>query len=141
MFKQFTLVELLIGFAVLMMLAGFSVAISGCAVAPPTEVDFNRSGTKPTDVEKVSVGYFEPRLKDPFSAQYKVGEPTQCYMRSAPVTGGKITQYGWCWVVSIDAKNSFGGYVGYENHRLFYGNGLVTEYFPNPFFSEPWLVP
>jgi len=53
-------------------------------------------------------------LKDPMSAQYQFAVPTKGYMHDAPIAGGKIH---YCWKVEakINAKNSFGGYVGFRS--------------------------
>lgn len=116
-----------------------ALALSGCASIPQEDIHLESAGQKPADAEKMAKDYFGPNLKDPFSAQYVVSDPIQCYMRKAPVSGGKISQYGWCTNVSINAKNSFGAYIGYQSHRLFYSYGSVSEYYGNMYFSESWL--
>lgn len=60
-------------------------------------------------------------LKDPDSAKFILGKLYHCdfhskYSYTTPILG-------WCVEVSYNAKNSFGGYVGYKTIELHYLNG------------------
>jgi hypothetical protein len=89
----------------------------------------------PENYQTVIRGYFSMpgRLKDPYSAMYRFETARKASVKDGIFVGGK-THYGWVVPVWINAKNSFGGYVGAQ---LFYvmffaenGNvGDVTEMF------------
>lgn len=50
------------------------------------------------------------QLKDPNSAEYKIDSP-KFFSRKQ----GKITQFYWEVIVSVNARNSFGGLTGFQN--------------------------
>jgi hypothetical protein len=114
------------------------------APAVLTDIPDSEVGTQPADTESFAHQLYDSRLKDSDSAKYKVGQPFKCYLRGAPITGGKIKEYGWCFDVSINSKNSFGAYTGYQTTHLIAkqletGQWSVHEYNHNMWFNEPWL--
>jgi hypothetical protein len=108
------------------------LSVSAHAEKQSTSVSF---GKLPDNYQTVIRGYFSMpgRLKDPYSAVYRFESPRKGSVKDGIFVGGK-THYGWIVPVWINAKNSFGGYVGAQ---LFYvmffaenGNvGDVTEMF------------
>ena len=126
---------------VLVMLVAF-VALVGCAstaTIDPATVEAADYGPYPENYTELTKDYFQSRLKDPNSAQYRFTEPYQAYLRAAPVAGGKPTSFGYVVDVGVNAKNSFGGYTGEKRHRLFVKNSVVVgEIYPNPWFKERW---
>ena len=96
-------------------------------------------GPTPSNYRQVIPEFFSRILKDPYSAQYRYGNVYRAYIREAPVMGGEPTQYGWIADVWVNAKNSFGGYVGEKFYRVFLRDhvcqGIVHQ---NSWFSEPW---
>ena len=60
-------------------------------------------------------------LKDPDSAKFKWGKLYHCDFHSRDSFTTPIL--GWCTEVSYNAKNSFGGYVGYKTIELRFLNG------------------
>ena len=60
-------------------------------------------------------------LKDPESAKFIWGKPYHCDFHSKDSYTTPIL--GWCVEVSYNAKNGFGGYVGYQTIELHYLNG------------------
>ncbi len=118
-----------------------TIFVSGCAtVLKPEDIAKLDYGPFPENYESTVKDYFNDKLRDPFSAQYSFRKPFKGYLRSAPITGGKVRQPGWVVVVSINAKNGFGGYSGWKIHRLLMrDNKVVEEFGGNMHFSEPWL--
>lgn len=87
-------------------------------------------GTAPTGYRDAIGQYFLATLKDPSSIQYgDMTSPTKGFFQNrAPlITGGKVsTVYGWIVNTSINAKNSYGGYVGFKPYSfLFRGEQIV----------------
>ena len=97
-------------------------------------------GTYPENVEEIVKDFMFTQLKDPFTAQYKFkGEPYKAYLRDAPIMGGKPIWFGYIQEVMINGKNSYGGYVGWKQYRIFIMNGEgVKEVRSHPWFSEKW---
>lgn len=96
-------------------------------------------GLFPEDHEKLVRDYLSTRLKDPFSAQYQFSEPEEGYLREAPIKGGEPYIWGYVVYVNVNAKNSYGAYIGWREHRYFIKDNLVLgEITSNPWFSEPW---
>jgi hypothetical protein len=66
---------------------------------------------------------FKPLLFDPFSAQYEFGTPEKGWTNR----GGQI-RYGWYFPGQVNAKNRFGGYVGYKPFGAVIRDGQVIWY-------------
>lgn len=94
----------------------FAVAflVAGCAHQPtPEELAKADYGSPPSDYQQTIKSYMSGILKDPYSAQYEfISGPSQGW---ASWLGQ--TAYGYRVCTNINAKNSFGGYVG---QRLYF---------------------
>lgn len=106
--------------------------ILGCATEPekaPSEIDYD---DVPASYEAAIQNYFNETLKDPLSIQYReVTKPEKGYIRAPLITGGKKT-YGWLVRATINAKNSYGGYTGFQTYSfIFRGERLVGSVPPN----------
>jgi hypothetical protein len=66
------------------------------------------------------------QLKDPYSAVYKFEQPRKGFAQDGALAGGK-RHYGWIMPVWINAKNSFGGYTGYQQYVAFFSEGKVSD--------------
>lgn len=120
-----------------------ALALSACGGSyPPISIDTLSSadvGTYPEKHEELVKEFYSARLKDPFSAKYQISKPVKGYLRKAPINGGEVSQYGYIVYVSMNAKNSYGAYVGWKQEALFIKNGIVSgPIFKNPWFNEPW---
>ena len=86
---------------------------SGCAAPSAAEIAKADYGAMPSDPEGVIKGWFESRLKDPFTAVYEFGAVEKAWRKawrwSAPT-------YGWRTMVRVNARNSFGGYTGFKTY-------------------------
>lgn len=100
---------------------GLLLVVCSCSMAPSREdleqADF---GTKPDEVtiQQVTRLAFDNILKDPFSAQYQYEPLRRGWMNFGCFAGG--LNYGWLFVMRVNAKNSFGGYVGWQRHVWLY---------------------
>jgi len=66
-------------------------------------------------------------LKDPGSAQYQVQEaPRKGWMKVDPKIGADA-EFGWDVTVLINAKNSYGGYIGFQKFRFLIRDGAVVR--------------
>ena len=91
------------------------VLFTGCANAPTNEEIRNADYGNPVDINKcieVAQNFIALRMKDPYSAQFS---DTKCYQGwegNVPIAGISAT-YGYRFEGSVNAKNSFGAYVGF----------------------------
>lgn len=95
----------------------------GCAT-PPTQEELSSAdyGQYPADYENIIKGYMRTILKDPDSARYQ--------FLNTPKTGwngfgGK--KFGYVVCAYINAKNSYGGYVGNRMSHFMIKNGRVID--------------
>jgi hypothetical protein len=120
-----------------------TVSLSGCSTGGGLtleEIANADYGRFPNNHQDVVKSYFSNSLKDPFSARYQfTSAPARAYSRNAPAVGGGINRFGYVVNVSVNAKNSYGAYVGWKNYRLLIRNDrVIQEIVPNPWFDEPW---
>lgn len=109
-----------------------SILLSACASGPPTKkelADANYGSAITTEEAKEKAeNFLSDRLKDPNSAQYQWGNIYQGWIRHAPIHGGDLL-FGYILDVNVNAKNSFGGYVGFKPYRfVFYNGNIKTVY-------------
>jgi hypothetical protein len=111
------------------------VVLIGCASAPMNAQEATRATfpALPQNWQTMVRGYYSMpgQLKDPYSAMYRFEKPRKGFGQDGMLLGGK-RHYGWVMSVWINAKNSFGGYTGYELHVALFSNegiGDATEAF------------
>lgn len=80
----------------------------------------------PSDHEQKTKAFFENVLKDPYSAQYKFAAP----IRAAIPQSGMSTNPVLVWGVdvAINAKNSYGAYVGFKEYQVAWKNEEIVGY-------------
>lgn len=102
-------------------------------------IDAADYGIHPSNYQEIVKAYFQGILKDPYSAQYRFSEPYKAYLRAAPIVGGNPKTFGYIAEVGVNAKNSYGGYTGEKQYRIFIRNGsVIDEVSPNSWFKERW---
>lgn len=103
-----------------------TLLLTGCAAAPSSE-ELSKAdyGERPQNYVQTVHKYLDENLKDPGSAVYKeITAPQQDWIRDAPIEGYQM-HYGWGVLATINAKNSYGGYTGYQTyHFLFRGEQI-----------------
>ena len=100
--------------------------LASCATAPSRqELATADYGTVPTNYEQIIKEHCGRFLKDPYSAQYQFSKPEAGWLANSPLTGGERA-FGYVVHVTLNAKNSFGGYVGAEEYRFLIHNGVVV---------------
>lgn len=109
------------------------LALAGCSTTPPvnssgvraTELD---AGPPPTNAEAVIRPYLRSLLKDPGSAQIEnVKGPAFLTVKSSLLSGSEAYGWGVCFVVN--AKNSFGAYVGFRTMTIIWRHGSIQKVF------------
>lgn len=77
-------------------------------------------GPPPVGYEEAVKARFQYALKDPNSAMYRIGTPYTAYSNTGLAGGGGIAWSGYAVNVQINAKNSYGGYTGYQPYRVLF---------------------
>jgi len=106
-----------------------ALILSGCASSFQKPESGTNYGIPPVNYEQTIKEYFESVLKDPESAIYKFGLPIKAYENEGLLFGSKVAWLGYLVDVEVNAKNSYGGYVGYKPYVfLFNGNQIYEHY-------------
>ncbi len=90
-------------------------SLAGCAQPSAEELSNLDYGFFPDDYESVTKSYLEATLKDPASVIYReISHPKQAWIKSigSPMTAGYLVCY------TYNAKNSYGGYVGFHRDAI-----------------------
>jgi hypothetical protein len=105
-----------------MMMVGFV----GCAL--PGEQSKNIDyGDPPTDYEAAIRAHFDRILKDPSSVQYReITQPEKGFFRGPIIAGGQKT-FGWLVKATVNAKNSYGGYVGFKTYTFLFRREHIVD--------------
>lgn len=107
--------------------------LSGCAVIVPPAPEQILSadyGSIPTDdqIKRGITGYLETKLKDPDSVLTKnISPPEKGFLTLTSIAQGSRYTYGWIVYFEVNAKNSYGGYVGYKKYSVVFRDGKVIN--------------
>lgn len=106
-------------------------ALAGCVTAPPlptaAQNDVADHGEMPQHYKEAISAYFDGTLKDPASVQYRnMTVPKKEFIRDSMLQGYKLN---WGWLVSVDvnAKNSYGGYVGFQTYHFLFRGEIIVD--------------
>jgi hypothetical protein len=102
----------------------FLFLISACATSPTSQQLLDADyGSFPENYKAIIQDHMAKRLKDPMSAVYDYSAmPIKMWY------GGGLAgtfKFGWGLCTSINAKNGFGGYVGYRPYYFLIRNDSV----------------
>lgn len=120
--------SLLFVFSVAKILSGCSYpcySTQGCRDLLLSTIRTEDFGKKPNkkEVEKTAHDLVKAALKDPDSVKFKeMSDFVRCYRAG---DYGYIFEYGWCFYIPYNAKNSYGGYTGYEDAIFITKNNFV----------------
>ncbi len=111
-------------------LVPFLLVLTGCASGPTTEeiskADYGRNMTA-AECVAIAEQVVANRLRDPSSAQFRHSPCYQGNWSSVPVLGMSV-EFGWLQQGQVNAKNAFGGYVGFRPYQVLIRNGAVVRY-------------
>lgn len=103
------------------------LALSGCTTATNEEPKVVDYGPQPENIQERTQQYIESQLKDPDSAKYRWGRVSKAWVFPGLLNGGG-RWYGWVQIVEVNAKNGFGGYVGYKPYYIFFtSDGMIYD--------------
>lgn len=103
----------------------FSALLLGGCVSAPDKAELSRAdyGKLPESYQETIKDSMAWRLKDPYSAVYKFNEPYKGWCKS-----GFTTYYGWLVPFTLNAKNSYGGYVGSKTYLYLVNRNSATDF-------------
>ncbi|EIX9252131.1 TPA: hypothetical protein MAQ12_003925 [Klebsiella pneumoniae] len=103
----------------------FTVMLLGGCVSAPDKAELSRAdyGKLPDNYQEIIKGSMSARLKDPYSARYDFNEPFKGWCKS-----GFTTYYGWLVPFTLNAKNSYGGYVGNKSYLYLVNKNNAIDY-------------
>jgi len=113
----------------LVMVVLSALLVTGCASGPtPQEIESADYGASvyQADAERAVKAFFTNRLKDPESARYSFGSVSRGYMVGSRVQGRKF-EAGYLLDVSVNAKNSYGGYTGAKPYKILLNNDRIVQ--------------
>ncbi len=96
-----------------------SLALAGCVSVNQDEIKTANFGDKPSNYEERVKDYMAMELKDPMSAVYNFRQPLRRAVVKMGMSDNFAKYYGWVVEVSVNAKNSFGGYTGAKTYYIF----------------------
>lgn len=106
----------------LLTLAVLALCLAGCSTPTADELRNADYGSYPYDYESIIRSHMRGVLKDPESARYE-------FLNSPKIgwNGFGEKQFGHVVCVNINAKNSYGGYVGNRLSYFMIRNGRVVR--------------
>jgi hypothetical protein len=114
--------------AVLLSFVGFI----GCASSAKVDSDAAQLGygePLTANYQDIIKAFMEVRLKDSSSAIYKfTKEPYKAIISKSRIQGRGIDANGWLVTVLINAKNSYGGYSGFDQYEFMLRDNRVIRY-------------
>ena len=116
----------------------FSLLLVACADLPqPTPIEISMSnvrsadyGVYPNDYEQQIRQYLNDTLLDPDSAKIRIAPPRKVFKIYETDDRPSQPKYYPCYLVcaEVNAKNTFGGYTGWQTHRYrFHKGGLMED--------------
>lgn len=104
------------------------VALGGCASAFDKPAPNAYYGEPPALYEQSIPEALSLALKDPDSARYKFLPAVKGYQNNGLVYGGRVTWTGYMVVALVNAKNSMGGYTGFEAYTFYFSGERITSW-------------
>lgn len=98
--------------------------------APVQSFDY---GAYPANFQQIVSQHFASTLKDPYSAQYRFGQPYRAVERTGLLFGGGVIWAGYAVTVEVNAKNSYGAYTGYKPYLVQIKYGQVVDVDPGTY--------
>ena len=104
--------------------------LSGCVSGPTqqqlTNADYGRD-IEASECVRIAEQTISNGLKDPSSAIFRHSPCFKGYAGSVPLMGMGVA-FGWLQTGQVNAKNSYGGYVGFRKYHALIKNGQVIRY-------------
>lgn len=103
--------------------------IAGCASGPTQDQIAGANYGSPPDqskIEQVAKSFFTMHLKDAGSAQYQFAPSYKGWVSTNRLEGSKFFA-GYILDVLVNAKNSYGGYTGWQKYQFVFNDGNLLR--------------
>lgn len=104
--------------------------LAACASGPTQEqmvkANYGRDMSA-TQCESAVERVISRDLKDPSSAQFSHSPCYKGHWGSVPILGLGV-EFGWVQDGAVNAKNAYGGYVGFRSYKALVRDGSVIRY-------------
>lgn len=90
-----------------------------------------------SDFRSVAEAKIKERLKDPSSAEFKWGEPFKVSCNKGLFRTPQ-RWLGWSLMVEVNAKNSFGGFTGFQPMTVLIANDGTDDIVHVPYANNVW---
>lgn len=127
------LIDLLGGVVLIIAVMILASMITGCASTAfrePTYQELSAASygapIAQDDAQALALRFLSARLKDADSAKYQWGSVERGYLKDAPIIGGRAYA-GYVMHVEVNAKNSYGGYAGFQDFAFLFFNGSINR--------------
>lgn len=103
--------------------------LTGCARMPTQSELAGINYGEPVlqdDAERQAKEFLGSQLKDPYSAVYTWQPVNTGWVKAPPLLGGGMDA-GWILKGTVNAKNSFGGYVGAKPYQFMFSGGQLAH--------------
>ena len=135
-------------------LIGSLCLLAACAVTQPSAqvsmktVRSENYGSYPKNYERQVRQYLNETLLDPGSAKIRISPPRRVFKIYnpeakiySPKTPNQLKAEGYYLVCAeVNAKNTFGGYTGWQTHRYRFVNGEIEDEAPLGSFGTDFAV-
>lgn len=108
---------------VIFAIAFATVSLPGCAANRQNLQAVTAQDVYPANYEAQIKQHFARTLKDPYSAVYEISPPRPGRVWAGLLFGGY--REGYVVYMTLNAKNSYGGYVGVTPHWILFKNGQI----------------
>jgi len=111
-------------------LAGFiALSLAGCSSVPTGDelaaANYGRD-MRLTDCAAAADEWIASQMRDPSSVQFRRTSCDKGYWGSNPIAGTPKA-YGWLYAGEVNAKNAFGGYVGFRSFKVLLLDGKIIR--------------
>jgi hypothetical protein len=111
------------------------IFFNGCGVAAQANAHKLAASSKPSDwgppppadYKEQIASFFKNHLKDPESARYDFMPPMRDVIQKGFASPNVMR--AWLTPVKVNAKNSFGGYTGFETYSFAWKDGKMIAFF------------
>jgi len=105
------------------------ICLAAATGAKAKDQPLEMAGPYPNDYKSLIDSYLKTQLSDPFSAVVEVTrKPRLTAFHPNQTLLGKGAGYAnWVVCLSINAKNRFGAYVGFQPYMIFIRNGKIFK--------------
>jgi hypothetical protein len=99
---------------------------AGCASISTEEISHANFAPLPPDYQQQIQAFMSGRLKDPYSATYAFAPAKKAFVQEGIAVGNRKL-IGLVVPTNINAKNSFGGYVGAKLYYFMFADGQLYD--------------